>query len=145
MIIYSPCKGKLQDVKNVEDKVFSQYMMGVGFFIKTDDKDIYAPIDGEVEFVADTKHAIVIKKDNYSIMVHVGLDTCHLKGSPFKVLVNEGDNVSLNQKIMEVDHDLIKKNDLNNDVIVIIIENKDETLLENLPNKVNAGDVVINR
>ena len=145
MRIYSPCKGKLKDVKYVDDKVFSQYMMGVGFFIKTNDKDIYAPIEGEVEFVADTKHAIVINNGNYSIMVHVGLDTCHLKGSPFKILVNEGDNVSLNQKIMEVDHNLIEENDLNDDVIVIIIENKDETLLENMPSEVEVGDVVIDR
>ena len=144
MKIYSPCKGKVQDVKFVDDKVFSQYMMGVGFFVKTDDKDIYAPIEGEVEFVADTKHAVVIKTGDYSIMVHVGLDTCHLKGSPFKVLVNEGDTVSLNQKIMEVDHDLIKENDLNDDVIVIIIENKDETLLQGMPDEVETGDVVIN-
>lgn len=145
MRIYSPCKGKLQDVKYVDDKVFSQYMMGVGFFIETTDKDIYAPIDGEVEFVADTKHAVVIKNGNYNIMVHVGLDTCHLKGSPFKVLVKEGESVTLNQKIMEVDHNLIKKNNLNDDVIVIIVENKDETLLENMPNEVETGDVVIER
>lgn len=143
MRIYSPCKGKVQDVKYVDDKVFSQYMMGVGFFIKSDDKDIYAPIEGEVEFVAETKHAIVIKTDEYSVMVHVGLDTCHLKGSPFKILVNEGDLVNLNQRIMEVDHNLIKRNDLNDDVIVIIIENKDETLLRDLPNEVETGDVVI--
>ena len=45
---------------------------------------------------------------------------------------------------MEVDHDLIKENDLNDDVIVIIIENKDETLLQGMPDEVETGDVVIN-
>ncbi len=145
MRIFSPCKGIVQDLKYANDKVFSQYMMGVGFFVETDDKDIMAPIDGVVEFVADTLHAIVIKKDDISVMVHVGLDTCCLKGSPFKIMVKEGDNVSLNQKIMEVDHEMIKQNNLNDDVIVVLVENKDETLLENMPNKVNSGDVVINQ
>lgn len=144
MRVYSPCKGKVQDIQYVDDKIFSQYMMGVGFFVVTDDNDIYSPVEGKVEFVADTKHAIVIKTDECSVMVHVGLDTCHLKGKPFNILVNEGDEVSLNQKIMEVDHNLIRENNFNDDVIVIVIENKDETLLQGMPVEVLTGDVVIN-
>ena len=143
MRVYSPCKGKVQDVVNVNDVVFSQCIMGVGFFVETSDKKICSPIEGVVEYIADTKHAIVIKKDNLSVMIHVGIDTCILNGKPFKILVNEGDNVRLGQIIMEVDHKMIKKNKLNNDVIVVLIENKDKTLLENIPNKVNACDVVI--
>lgn len=143
MRVYSPCKGKVQNVTNVKDVVFSKCMMGIGFFVETNDKKICSPIDGLVEYIADTKHAIVVKKDNQSIMVHVGIDTCILKGAPFKILVNEGDNVKLGQAIMEVDHKLIKKNNLNNDVIVVLIENKDKTLCNNLPNRVNVGDVVI--
>lgn len=143
MRIYSPCEGKVQDLKYVNDIVFSKYMMGVGFFIETNDKDILAPIDGIVEYVAETSHALVIKKDNINIMVHIGLDTCHLKGTPFNVLVKEGEHVSLNQKIVEVDHKAIKESDLNSDVIVVIVENKDETLLANLPNEVKPGDVIM--
>ena len=143
MRVYSPCKGKVQDVKYVNDVVFSKCMMGVGFFVETNDKKICSPVEGVVEYIADTKHAIVIKKDNQSIMVHVGIDTCMLKGAPFKILVNEGDFVKLGQIIMEVDHKMIKKNKLNNDVIVVLIDNSNKTLLNNLPNKVHVGDVVI--
>lgn len=145
MVINSPCKGTVKDLKYAKDKVFSQYMMGVGFYVETDDKDILSPVEGKISYVAETKHAILIESEDVNIMVHVGLDTCALKGSPFTIFVDEGESVKVGQKLMEVDHELIKQNGLNSDVIVVLVENNDTSLLDDLVDFVEAGNVVINR
>lgn len=143
MIINSPCKGKVKDLKYVKDNVFSKYMMGVGFFIETKDKDILSPINGKVSYIAETKHAILIESNEVNIMVHVGLDTCTLKGSPFKIFVEDGQDIKAGQKIMEVDHKKIKRSGLNSDVIVVLVENKDDSLLNNLVDYADAKEVII--
>lgn len=143
MNIYSPVKGKVKDLKYSSDKVFSEYMMGVGFFVESSDSIISSPINGKVSFVADTKHAIVIENNETNVMVHVGLDTCALKGEPFEILVNEGDEVKAGDTLMNVNHTIIKNNSLNDDVLVIIVSNKDESLLKNLPDSVHKNDLVM--
>lgn len=145
MVINSPCKGTVKDLKHAKDKVFSQYMMGVGFFVETDDKDILSPVEGKISYVAETKHAILIESEDVNVMVHIGLDTCSLKGMPFTIFVDEGESVKVGQKLMEVDHELIKQNGLNSDAIVVLVENNDASLLDNLGDFVEAGNVVINR
>jgi glucose-specific phosphotransferase system IIA component len=143
MIINSPCKGTVKDLKYLNDSVFSKYMMGVGFFVETKDKDIVSPVDGKISYIAETKHAILIENDDVNIMVHVGLDTCALKGSPFKIFVKEGETIKAGQKLMEVDHKKITKNNLNSDVIVVLVENNDTSLLDNLIDYADAKTVVI--
>lgn len=145
MVINSPCNGVVKDLKYIDDNVFSQYMMGIGFFVKTDDKDIFSPVDGKISYIAETKHAILIESKDVNVMVHVGIDTCSLKGSPFDVVVEEGEEVRSGQKIMEVNHELLKQNNLNSDVIVVLVENNDVSLLNNLVDYANIGTVVINR
>ena len=62
---------------------------------------IYAPFDGEVVLVANTKHSIVLKSyDGIELLIHVGMDTVKMNGEGFQTLVKVGDKVKCGRSIM---------------------------------------------
>ncbi|SDK03615.1 N-acetylglucosamine-specific PTS transporter subunit IIBC [Sediminibacillus albus] len=107
----APAKGKIIDLTEVPDEVFSQKMMGEGFAIDPADGLFVAPVDGEVINVFPTKHAIGIKAESgHEILVHVGLETVQLGGKGFDVFVSEGERVKKGDKLLQVDLDYVKEN-----------------------------------
>ncbi len=107
--VFSPLNGQVLPLEQVPDPVFSQKMMGEGVAIMPTGGDVVAPVDGTVVLISNTKHAIGIRtKDDTEVLIHVGLETVTLKGEGFTVFVNEGDVVSVGQKLMAVDWDFIK-------------------------------------
>lgn len=102
--IYSPIKGEIISLEEIGDGVFSAGVLGAGCGIRPAEGKVYAPFDGEVILVADTKHAIGIKsKDGMETMIHVGLETVALNGQGFTPMVNVGDKVTKGQLLMEFD------------------------------------------
>ncbi len=100
--------GEVIDLSEVEDPVFSQKMMGDGYGFKLQDGKVYSPVSGKITMVPDTKHGIGLATDDgMEILVHMGIDTVELKGEPFEVLVNEGDQVSSGDPIAIMDMDKI--------------------------------------
>ena len=109
--IVSPTNGELLDLSCVPDEVFSQKMMGDGFAIKSSNGIILSPINGTVEMIFDTKHAIGLKStDGKEILIHLGVDTVKLNGEGFEVFVQTGDKVSIGDKLIKMDVDFIKAN-----------------------------------
>lgn len=105
----APITGQIIKIENVPDQVFSQKMMGDGFGIDPQDGEVYAPFNGVVKSVFPTKHAIGLETENgLEVLIHMGLDTVNLKGEGFTVYVNEGDQISIGQKIATIDIDAIK-------------------------------------
>ena len=141
--IVAPVSGELVELTQLDDKVFSEYLMGVGIAIQSMENMICSPIDGSVSYVADTGHAIVISNSNFDIMIHIGIDTCKLHGEPFKILVNENMEVKKGQELIMVDFKQIQKHGLDDRVILILMENKNMDLIDNLPKSVNRGDLII--
>lgn len=110
-IIVSPTNGELLDLTYIPDEVFSQKMMGDGFAIKSSDGVILSPVNGTVEMIFDTKHAIGLKsKSGKEILIHLGIDTVNLKGEGFEVFVEAGQKVSIGDKLIKMDVDFIKEN-----------------------------------
>ena len=62
--VYSPLKGKLINIEDVSDEMFSQRMLGDGVAIIPSDKNVYSPVDGVVTMVYDTQHAIGLKTND---------------------------------------------------------------------------------
>ena len=111
VIISSPVTGTAAGIEEAPDEAFAGKMMGDGAVVTPKESVVYAPADGTVSFVFDTKHAIGFTTDSgLSLLIHIGIDTVNLKGVGFKVLVENGDEVKKGAKIMELDLDYIKKN-----------------------------------
>ena len=71
-------------------------MMGEGFGINPTEGTVVSPIEGNVDNVFPTKHAIGLKAENgLELLVHIGLDTVQLDGEGFEVLVDSGDTVKV--------------------------------------------------
>ncbi|MEG0748413.1 MAG: glucose PTS transporter subunit IIA, partial [Carnobacterium sp.] len=98
--IYSPVSGRIIKLSDVDDQVFSKKMMGDGFAIEPMDETIVSPAAGKITFIAPTKHAIGIEtNEGLAIVLHLGIDTVDLNGTPFELFVKEGDSVAENSKI----------------------------------------------
>lgn len=102
--IYSPMNGEIITLEEIGDGVFSVGVLGQGCGIRPAEGKVYAPFDGEVILVADTKHAIGIRsRDGMEIMIHVGLETVELGGEGFDPVVKTGDLVTKGQLLMNFD------------------------------------------
>ena len=89
--------GKVIPLKEVNDGVFSEGVMGDGLAILPENDTHYAPCDGEVTVLMDeSRHACGLTLENgMEILLHIGIDTVEMQGDGFEYLV------SLNQKVKQ--------------------------------------------
>jgi PTS system D-glucosamine-specific IIC component len=90
-IIHSPISGRVIELSEVGDGVFSEEMLGKGFAVQPSEGKIVAPFDCRVETVFDTKHAIGLKSGNVELLIHIGIDTVQLNGKGYDIRIHEGD------------------------------------------------------
>lgn len=120
-IFYNACTGNVIPLDSVKDPVFSQKILGDGFAINPVDNKIFSPVSGSISTIFPTKHAIGIKTDTgLDILVHMGIDTVELNGHPFDIFVNEGDKVTNNTQIANVDLDLLERENKMSTIMIII-------------------------
>ena len=78
IVISSPVNGVAADLSTAPDVAFAERMMGDGAVVIPKDSFVYAPEDGEVAFVFDTKHAIGFMTDSgISLLIHIVTDLRH--------------------------------------------------------------------
>lgn len=145
--INSPTNGKVKDLSLLNDGVFSEKMLGVGFAIEQTDGKVYAPISGVLETAFPTKHAYGIKaKNGLSVLVHIGIDTVNLNGEGFKSFVEQGQKVKQGDLLAEVDLNLLKNKRVVTDVICVVTTDSkvqvDEQKIKTT-GQVTINDVVI--
>ena len=98
----------------VPDPVFSQKIIGDGMAVIPSEGKLLSPVDGEVISVADTKHAFGLRTaEGLELLIHVGLETVHLKGDCFQVFVKPGDKVKAGDLLAEVDLAYLKEHEIN--------------------------------
>ncbi|MGQ5111051.1 beta-glucoside-specific PTS transporter subunit IIABC [Bacillus halotolerans] len=133
--VYAPFSGKVIPLSKVPDEVFSSGAMGQGLAIEPSDNKLYAPFDGTVVMVAPTKHAIGLRSaSGVELLVHIGLDTVTLDGTPFSLKVKEGDTVKKGEVLAEFDKAFIEQKGLTTITPVIITNSHayQEILIEEL-------------
>lgn len=108
--IKNPISGRVLPLSKVEDAVFSSGAMGNGIAIDPTDNKVYAPFDGSVEFIADTKHAVGLKSDDgVELLIHVGMDTVKMNGKGFDVKTKVNQRVKEGDLLLEFDRNEIQK------------------------------------
>lgn len=142
--IFSPLSGSVIPLDQVNDKVFSQKMMGDGIAIRPNIGKAVAPFDGVVEMVFDTKHAIGLKSNNgCELLIHVGLDTVELKGEFFISHVTNGQEVKAGDLLLEFDIEQIQKTGYDTTTPVIITNSSAfEFVTGSNKTESNSGDVL---
>lgn len=108
--IYSPLNGEVKELKEVNDPTFAGGMLGQGIAIIPSEGNLYAPFDGKVNLVFDTKHAIGLENAaGAEMLIHIGLETVNLNGKYFTPKVKVGDAVKKGDLLVTFDLNEIKK------------------------------------
>lgn len=124
--ITAPVSGEVKDLKQVADPVFSSKAMGDGAAVVPSENEIYAPADGEITVVYETKHAYGIKTtDGAEILLHLGIDTVNLKGEGFNTEVKVGQQVKQGDKLGTMDLGALKEKGYDTTVMVIVTNTMD--------------------
>ncbi len=141
--ITSPMTGKAMNLSEVPDAVFSSGMMGAGFAIDPTEYRVYAPVDGEIASIFDTKHAIGIQSTyGTELLIHVGLDTVELKGNYFELKKQVGDQVKKGDLLLEFDGEAIKQAGYSL-VTPVILTGSDSVIFEKAGEAVQDGEKMI--
>lgn len=137
LVIYSPINGEITSLKNIEDKTFSDEVLGKGIAIKPTEGKVYAPFDGKVVSVFPTKHAIsCISKDGIECLIHLGIDTVKLNGKYFNVLVGQDQEIKKGQLL--ADFDIKKIEEAGYSTVTPIIVTNSANYFDVLPNELSG-------
>lgn len=119
--VSSPVKGQAVALSTVNDPVFSSEMMGKGIAVVPESDEVFAPVDGTLTVVYDTKHAYGIESDKGAeILIHIGIDTVNLAGEHFTTAKQSGDQVKKGDLLGTFDRAAIKKAGYDDTVMVIV-------------------------
>ena len=140
IVVTAPFSGKLVPLSEVPDETFASGVLGEGIAIEPSDGLFCSPVDGTVETIAETKHAIGFAADNgLEILVHVGLETVSLNGEGFEILVKEGDRVKAGQPVAKADLALIRERGLKTITSIVLTGGADEKELHCADGLATAG------
>lgn len=116
--------GEVIPVKEVNDGVFSEGVMGDGIAIIPENDTLYAPADAQVAvLMQDSKHACGLKLANgMEILLHIGLDTVNMQGDGFEYLITQGQFVKEGTPLIKFDREKIKKAGYKDVTICVVSE-----------------------
>ncbi|MGE0634509.1 MAG: glucose PTS transporter subunit IIA [Pseudobdellovibrionaceae bacterium] len=144
-IIYSPIDGKVLNLSEVPDETLAQKILGDGFAIVPSNGEVVSPVEGTIEQVFHTSHAVGIKtKEGTEILIHVGIDTVKMQGEGFKSWVQEGDQVKIGQKLLQFDLALVSQK-AKSVITPIVITNSEGRKIQNIAKAahVKKGDAIL--
>lgn len=145
-VIKSPISGKIIELEKVDDPVFSSGAMGKGIAIEPMDNKVYAPFNGTIEFIAETKHAIgLLSEDGVEVLIHVGMDTVKMQGRGFNVKTSVNSKIKAGDLLLEFDRNAIEKEgySLITPVVITNADNYEDNVLC-INEEVKNGREIIN-
>lgn len=109
-ILVSPLEGQIKPIETAADPSFASKALGSGFVVIPEKGDVVSPVNGTIETVFPSGHAIgIISDTGIEVLIHIGIDTVELDGAGFTPLVEKGQSVVQGEKILEVDLEKITK------------------------------------
>ena len=124
--LVSPMTGEVVPLADVPDEVFASGALGEGVAILPSDGNVYAPCDGVITTMMDSRHAVGMVADNgVEILIHVGLDTVSMDGKPFEYKVKQDQVVKKGDLLIVADLDQIKAAGFKSYTPVIITNSDD--------------------
>jgi PTS system D-glucosamine-specific IIC component len=142
--VASPLTGKIVPLDQVKDEAFSSGVLGPGIAILPEEETLFSPIDGTVDSVTETKHAVnLIAENGLEILIHIGMDTVALKGAPFTPYVKDGDKVITGAPLIDFDTGAIKAAGLELVTPVALPNGDDYKITFTTAKSVKKGDPLI--
>lgn len=101
--------GMVVPLGEVQDEAFASGALGDGVAIEPSEGKLFAPADGVIETVFDTKHAVgMTTDDGTELLLHIGIDTVKLGGKHFETHISPKQQVKKGDLLVSFDMDAIK-------------------------------------
>ena len=145
-VLYSHLSGKVVELEKVEDAVFSAKILGDGIAVEpTGEGRLYAPCDGKIETVFDTKHAVsIVSESGCQLILHIGIDTVKLNGEFFESHVSNGQQIKKGDLLISFDIEAIKNAGYKTTTPMIICNtDKYSSIKAVADGNINAGDKIL--
>ncbi|WP_373163767.1 beta-glucoside-specific PTS transporter subunit IIABC [Agathobaculum sp. Marseille-P7918] len=139
--IYAPLNGEIKPLSEVSDPTFSGGILGQGIAIVPTDGKLYAPFDGKITSIFETKHAIGLENaDGVELLIHIGLETVNLGGKHFTAKVKAGDAVKTGDLLIEFDNDEISQQfDIVTPILITNADDMSEIEIQQQSGTIHAG------
>lgn len=123
--------GQMIAMEEVKDDTFASKVLGDGVAVIPETGKVYAPADGTIVSVFDTKHALCFASTyGTEVLIHIGVDTVNLQGKYFTTHVKEKDSVKKGQLLVEFDQEQIAKAGYDTVIPMIFTDLPEEKRLE---------------
>jgi glucose-specific phosphotransferase system IIA component len=120
--VASPLTGRIVSLDEVNDEVFSERVMGDGVAVMPQSSEVVAPVAGRLEKLFEGGHGFAIETPNgVQVLVHIGLETVHLRGEGFEAHAVQGDEVDVGDLIVTVDLSRMSEKDVDMVSPVVVI------------------------
>ena len=130
-VFYGYADGELIAMEDVKDDTFANKVLGDGVAVIPSEGKVYAPADGVVTSVFDTKHAVCFASScGTELLIHIGVATVNLQGKYFTAHVKDGDAVKKGQLLVEFDKEQIEKAGYDTVIPMIFTDLPEEKTLE---------------
>lgn len=144
-VLYSPLSGKIVPLEQVEDEAFSEKVLGDGIAVEPVEGKLYAPCNGRIETVFDTKHAVsLVSSTGCEILLHIGIDTVKLNGKYFQTHVSGGQSVQKGDLLISFDIKGIKSAGYKTTTPMIICNTESYTSVTAVASgRISAGEKIL--
>ncbi len=113
-------------MRHLSDPIFADEVFGKGLAIVPSVGELRSPVNGTVESLFETQHALALKSDTGAeILIHIGIDTVRLGGQHFTSHVTAGQNVEVGDLLVSFDLAALQAEGYDPSVIVVVT-NSDE-------------------
>lgn len=143
--IAAPITGTVIPLTEVPDPVFAKALVGPGAAIdpgKATTLTVTAPVSGKLTSLKP--HAFVIShRPDQGVLVHLGIDTVHLKGEGFTLRAEAGQQIEAGEEIVVWDLAAAREAEKSVVVPVVVLEADAENLTLAEAGPISAGDALI--
>ncbi|MGC2940838.1 MULTISPECIES: PTS sugar transporter subunit IIA [unclassified Brevibacterium] len=143
--IAAPIAGTVIPLTEVPDPVFAKALVGPGAAVDPGDAAtlrVTAPVSGKLTSLKP--HAFVIShRPDQGVLVHLGIDTVHLKGAGFMLRAEAGQQVEAGDEIIVWDLEAAREAEKSLVVPVIVLDADVEELSVAEEGPIDAGGVLI--
>ena len=121
ILIYSPVRGKLKDLSEIDDDSFRSEKLGKTVAIEPLENTIYAPVNGVIKGIFPTCQSIAIKADSGAdLLLHIGVNTHLLNGTGFISHIHKDDKITIGKRMLEIDREMMLSNHFDPTILLIV-------------------------
>lgn len=119
--LLAPVSGEIKALSALSDPVFADEIFGKGLAIFPTDGELRALVNGRVESLFETHHALTLVSDTGAeILIHIGIDTVKLGGKHFTSHVEAGQIVEAGDLLVSFDLAALQAEGIDPSVIVVV-------------------------